>query len=69
MDMPLPYYNFQTGEYEYRKEPPEDWAPYIPPNPATQIMYIALLKLGKSPLEAATYVLSCYLGEKPELGE
>lgn len=55
------YYNFDTGQYDYHGETPDDLAPYVPQG-AARNMYAAMLARGDDELEAFTRVLEICAG-------
>ncbi len=67
--METSWYNFKTGEFEFRTEAPstdEEAIQYIGQDGGAQGMYRVLRAMGKSIPDAMLYILKVQIGEKPE---
>ena len=53
------WYNFRTGQYDARDEPPDgdEWRDYISQIPAAQSMFGIYVEMGDTPIDAAIKVL------------
>lgn len=62
----LLWYNFRTGQYDARAEPPDgdELRNYISQIPAAQSLFGIYVKMGDAPINAAIKVLRAVLSQK-----
>ena len=57
-------FNYATGKYEDLDDIPDDLSPYIPQHKKAQLMYLCMIGLGETPINAMVKVMESLVGKE-----